>query len=116
MLIELLVLIAIAAFAPQVFPGIKVRSVGAAALIVVVFAAFNWLFGWLLTLIVTIVSIPAILLTLGLFVFVIPTIVNALLLKLTDALLEDFELAGWGPALGMGFLFALGGWAADKIT
>jgi putative membrane protein len=116
MLIEFLILLAIAAVAPQVFPGIKVRSVGAAALVAVVFAVFNFFLGWFLTFLVTLVSIPAIILTLGAFAIFIPTFVNAILLRLTDALLEDFELSGWIPALGMGFLFAVGGWFADKVT
>lgn len=116
MLIELLILLAIAAIAPQVFPGIKVRSVGTAALVAVVFAFFNFFLGWFLTFLVTLVSIPAIIITLGAFVIFIPTFVNAILLRLTDALLQDFELTGWLPALGMGLLFAVGGWAADKIT
>jgi uncharacterized membrane protein YvlD (DUF360 family) len=116
MMIELLILLTIAAVAPQVFPGIRVRSVGTAALIAVVFALFNFFLGWLLTVVVTLVSIPAIVMTLGLFAIFIPTFVNAILLRLTDALLKDFELTGWAPALGMGFLFAVGGWAADKIA
>lgn len=116
MLIKLFILLAIAATAPQVFPGIKVRSIGTAALIAVVFAMFNFFLGWFLTFVVTLVSIPAILLTLGAFAIFIPTFVNAILLRLTDALLEDFELSGWAPAVGMGFLFSLGGWAADKIA
>jgi len=62
------------------------------------------------------VSIPAIILTLGAFTVVIPTLVNAVLLRVVDALLEDFELSGWVAALGMGLLFALGGWAASAIT
>ena len=116
MLIKLLVLTAVAALAPQVFPGIKVKRLATAALIAVVFGVFNLLVGWLLSLVVGLVSLPLIILSVGLFSFFVPTIVNAILLRITDALLEDFELEGWWPALGMGFLFALGGWAADKIS
>ncbi|MCP4872704.1 MAG: phage holin family protein [Proteobacteria bacterium] len=116
MMIELLILLAIAAIAPQIFPGIKVKSLGTAALVAVVFAMINFFLGWLLTLVLTIVSIPAIILTLGAFTVFIPTLVNAILLRMVDAVLEDFEIAGWAPAIGMGLLFALGGWAANAIT
>lgn len=115
MLIELLVLLAVAAIAPQIFPGIKVKSLGTAALVAVVFAMVNFFLGWLLTLLVTLVSIPAIILTLGAFTIFIPTLVNAVLLRLVDGMLDDFELSGWAPAIGMGLLFALGGWAANAI-
>ncbi len=91
MMIELLILLAIAAIAPQIFPGIKVKSLGTAALVAVVFAMINFFLGWLLTLVLTIVSIPAIILTLGAFTVFIPTLVNAILLRMVDAVLEDFD-------------------------
>ncbi len=116
MLIQFLILFAIAAIAPQIFPGIKIKSMGTAALIAVVFGVFNFLFGWFLTFLVGLVSLPLIIVSVGLFILLIPTLVNAILLKLTDALLEDFELSGWWPAIGMGLLFSLGGWLGDKIT
>ncbi len=116
MLIKFLILFAIAAFAPRVFPGIKVKTMGTAAMIAVVFGVFNFLFGWLLGLAVGVLSLPLIIVSVGLFVLLIPTVVNAILLKLTDYLLEDFELAGWWPAIGMGLLFSLGGWLGNTLA
>ena len=43
-------------------------------------------------------------------------IVNAILLKITDVFLEPFELKGWLPAFGMGFLFGLGSLLVGWIT
>lgn len=116
MLTKLLILFAVAALAPRIIPGVKVKRLATAALIAVVFAAFNFLFGWLLGLVVTLLSLPAIIVTLGLFVLVIPTIVNTILVKLTDMVLDDFEIKGWWPALGMGLLFGVGVWLGDVIV
>jgi uncharacterized membrane protein YvlD (DUF360 family) len=79
------------------------------------FAVFNVVLGWLLTFVVTVLSIPAIVLTLGLFFLVIPCVVNAILLKIVDALVNGFHLGGWGQAFGMGGVFALGGWVLRRV-
>ena len=116
MLIKLLILFAVAAVAPQIFPGVKVKGLSTAALIAVVFAAFNFLLSWLLGPLLTIVTLPAIILTLGLFSLVIPTLVNTVLIKLTDMVLDGFEIKGWWPALGMGLLFGIGVWLGELIV
>ena len=116
MLIKLLILFAVAALAPQILPGVKVKRLSTAALIAVVFAAFNFLFGWLLAVVVTLISLPAIIVTLGLFSLVIPTVINTILIKLTDLVLDGFEIKGWWPALGMGLLFGVGVWLGDVIV
>ena len=54
-------------------------------------------------------SIPFVIVTLGLFGILIPVFINTVLLKLTDELMTDFELRGWTPAFLMGILFAIGG-------
>ncbi|MEM7585947.1 MAG: phage holin family protein [Acidobacteriota bacterium] len=115
LLIKFFVFTVIAAISPQVSPGIKVRGTGAAALVALVFGICNVLIGWLLTGILTFFSLPLIWLTLGLFKIVVTTIINAILLKITDAVLEPFELDGWGPAFVMGFLFALGSLATSWL-
>ncbi len=109
LLIKFIVFTLIALASPRIFPGIKVRGFGAAAAVALVFGLLNLLIGWLLTAILTFLSLPLIWITLGLFKIVVTTVINALLLKVTDAILEPFELDGWMPAVLMGFLFALGG-------
>ena len=108
-LIYFVVFTLIAFISPQIIPGIKVKGLGAAAAIALVFGLLNLLIGWLLKFILN-------LLTLWLLEFIVPTVINTLLLRLTDAAIEPFRLDGWLPALGMGFLFALGGWLAGTIT
>ena len=109
LLVKFIVFTLIALISPHVFPGIKVKGFGAAAAVALVFGLLNLLIGWLLIAMLSFITLPLIWITLGLFKIVVTTVINALLLKMTDALLEPFELAGWVPALLMGFLFALGG-------
>ena len=116
MLVALVVYSLLALVAPQLFPNVKVRSGFAAVMVAVVFGFLNVAIGWLVTTLLDIVSLPAILLTGGLFKLVIPTVANAVLLKMTDAILKDFELKGWAPAFGMGLLFAVGGLAVRILS
>ncbi len=99
----------VAAITPTLVPGVRVKDFGTAILIALVFAVLNMVIGWLVTVLVTLLSVPLILLTFGLFGILIQTIVNMVLLMLTDALLEDFELEGWLPAFMMAILFAVTG-------
>lgn len=108
MLAQFIVFTALVFVAPYLIPGVKVRGIGAAVLVALVFGLLNLLIGWLLTLVLTLLSLPFIVLSLGLFKLVIPTLIFAVLLKITDAFLEPFELKGWWPALGMGLLFSVG--------
>lgn len=116
MLVKFVLLTIVALVTPQVLPGAKVKGLSTAALIALVFALLNLVVGWLLSILITILSLPFVVLTLGLFLLVIPTIVNAVLLKITDAVLDQFELEGWLPAFGMGFFFALAGFVADRLV
>lgn len=105
----------IAFVSPKIIRGVSVRGWGAAAAVAIVFGLINLLIGWLITLLITLLSIPLIIVTLGLFWLLIPTLINALLLRITDFLLDSFKLAGWLPALAMGFLFAVGGLAVQSL-
>lgn len=116
MLAQLLVLTVVAFVAPQIVPGVKVKGIEAAALIALLFVVFNVLIGWILDGALTLVALPFVILTLGLFKLLITVVVNAILLRLTDSLMTGFDLDGWRPAFGMGLLFGLGGWLARWLT
>lgn len=75
----------------QFLPGIKVKNFETALVVSVVYGVLSALLFKLLVLL----TLPITLLTFGLFIFVI----NAFLLWLTDKLVEDFELEGFGSAL-----------------
>ncbi len=115
LLAQFIVITLIAFISPQVFPSVKVRGIGAAATVAIIFGILNLLIGWLLTAGISLVSLPLTCLTLGLFQLLVPAVVNAVLLKITDAVLDSFEIQGWLPAFGMGFLFALGGWLLARL-
>jgi putative membrane protein len=116
MLITFLILFALAAVAPQIIPGVTIKRPATAALIAVIFGFLNFVMGWALSLVLTVLSIPLIIVTVGLFTLLIPTIVNTILLVITDKVLDDFEMKGIWPAVGMGLLFSCGLWLASAIT
>ena len=116
MIVPLVVYTVLALAAPQLFPKVKVRTGFAALMVAVVFGVLNVAIGWLVMTLVTVVSLPAIVFTGGVFKLLIPTIANGLLLKLTEGILKDFEIKGWLPAFGMGLLFAVGGVVVRILT
>ena len=75
--------------------------------IALLFAVVNAVVGPLLRLL----SLPAILLTLGLFLL----IVNAALLGLTAALSDRLSVDGFGTAVLGGLLLAVVSWVADQV-
>lgn len=89
----------------MVLPGFHVRSFGSAILVAAVFGVLNFLLGWLLFAVLTVV-------TLGLawvFAFLTRWLINALLLKLTDALTDHVRIDNFGWALaGALMMSALG--------
>jgi putative membrane protein len=72
-------------------PGFTLRSFGTALLAALVIGLVNSILWPALMLL----SLPLTVMTLGLFVFVI----NAALLKLSAAVVPDFTIDGWVPAL-----------------
>jgi putative membrane protein len=83
-LIEFLLFTGLVALTAKVLPGIKLKSLGTALIVALVFSLLNFgvnlLFFWLVA--------PLKWLTLGLITFVL----NGLLLWLTDKMIEDFEI------------------------
>ena len=79
----------------RVLPSVKVRSAGSALVVAIVFSVLNFFLGWLIRVAL---FLPAIL-TLGLLFLVLPFIVNAILLWLTDKLLRSFEIDTLGGLL-----------------
>ncbi|MCU1669826.1 MAG: rane protein of unknown function [Blastococcus sp.] len=100
----------------QVVPGIKVVGNPNAPLgvfgtflwIALIFALVNAIVGPVLRLL----SLPFVLLTLGLFLLV----VNAALLGLTALLTDRLQVNGIGSAVIGGLLLAIGGWVADQLV
>jgi putative membrane protein len=91
-------------------PGFHVKNFGSAILVAAIFGILNFLLGWLLFAVFTVA-------TLGLawlLAFITRWIINAILLKLTDALTDHLTIDsfGWafGGALMMSAIGTLGEW------
>lgn len=84
-MIAKLIILSISIFAiAQILPGVKLKKPYTAILVAVVYSIVNFFLGWILS----ILAMPFIFLTLGLFTFVI----NAFLLWITDKIMDDFEI------------------------
>jgi putative membrane protein len=84
--VHLVVLAVAVLIAARIVPGIRARSFGGALLFALVFAVLDKLLFWVLA----ILAFPAIILTFGLFIFVI----NGFLFWLADKLVEGVEVDG----------------------
>jgi putative membrane protein len=72
----------------RLLPAVRLRSVGTALLVAIVFTVLNFFLGWFIR---AVLFVPA-LLTLGLLFLFVPFIVNTVVLWLTDKLVRSFEI------------------------
>jgi putative membrane protein len=86
----------------QILPKVKIKSFGTAVVVAIVYSLFSFFFGWILTFL----SLPLIIITFGLFKFVI----NAFLLWVTDQFISDFKIDGFGTTLIAAFLITIFDW------
>jgi putative membrane protein len=98
MLLHFVIITLVFLLLASVVPGFSVKSWQAAAIAALVFGLVNAILGPILT----IISLPLIILTLGLFWFVI----NALLLILVGFIVPGFDFNGLGPALIVSIVLA----------
>ena len=87
-LVELAILTITVLGIARYLPDVRVRGVGSAIVVAVVFSILNVALGWLLR---AILYVPAVL-TLGLLFLFIPFIINTVMLWLTDKLIASFEI------------------------
>jgi putative membrane protein len=106
--VRILVLAAIIALVEKIVPGITVYGgFGWYLWIAVIFSLVNLILGPIFRLL----SLPLIVLTLGLFLL----IVNAALLGITAALTSHLSVDSFGAAVLGGFLIALFSWIAELL-
>jgi putative membrane protein len=92
MLLHLAMLTGTVLLLARFLPGVHIKSTRSAALVAVVFSVLNLVVGWLIKmLLAAVLFIPAVL-TLGLAWVLVPFVANAVLLWITDELLDAFEL------------------------
>lgn len=91
----------------HLLPGIAIASLGAALLAAVLLGLINAVLRPLLILL----TLPATVLTLGLFLLVI----NACLFWLGGSLIEGFTVSGFWPGLFGALLYSLVSWAFSSV-
>ena len=87
-LLHLVVLAGTIVLLSRFLPDVRVKSVGAAVLVAIVFSVLNFFLGWFVR---AVLFVPAVL-TLGLLFLFVPFIVNTVLLWLTDRLMSTFAI------------------------
>lgn len=92
---------------PYVVPSIQVASLGTAFLAALVLGLVNAVLRPILVLL----TLPATLLTLGLFIFVI----NAALFQLAAALIEGFAVGGFWSALLGSIVYSIISWVLSSL-
>jgi putative membrane protein len=91
-IIHLAMLTATVILLAWLLPGVRIKSRRSAVVVAVVFSVLNVVVGWLIKmLLAAVLFLPAIL-TLGLAWVLVPFVANAILLWITDELLDTFEL------------------------
>lgn len=88
-----------------ILPGFHVKGFGSAILVAALFGILNFLLGWLFFAVFTIATLGLALL----LAFITRWIINAIILKITDALTDRLRIDGFGWALlGALMMSALG--------
>lgn len=94
-----------------VLPGFKVRGFGGAILVAAVFAILNHILGWFFFVVIGIGTLG-----LGfLLAFITHWIVDAIMLKLTGAMMRSLEVKSFGWALAAALVIAMFGNIAQYI-
>jgi putative membrane protein len=88
LVLHLVLLTATVLLLARFLPSVKVKSIGSAIVVAIVFSVLNILLGWFIR---AVLFVPA-LFTLGLLFLFVPFIVNSVLLWLTDKVLGSFEI------------------------
>jgi putative membrane protein len=90
----------------RLLPGVEVKGWRTAIIVAVVFSLLNFFLGWLIQ---ALLVLPVIL-SLGLLYFLVPFIVNTVLLWLTDKLIGDFEIKTWRALFGSALVITVVNW------
>ena len=95
-------------------PGFRIKNFGTALIASAIYGVLNKVLYGVLYKIFLILSLPMVILSFGLFAFVLIFIVDAILLTITDKILDDFEIDGLAntliAALLLSFFTSLFGW------
>lgn len=100
----------------EVLPGFQVKSFGSAILVAALVGILNFLLGWIFFAVLTIATLGLALL----FAFITRWIINAIILKIVDAMTDHLTIDSFGWALGgalmMSALGTLGEWLVRALV
>lgn len=85
-----------------ILPGFHLKSFGSAVLVAALFGVLNFFLGWLFFAVFTIATLGLALL----FAFITRWVINAIILKITDALTDHLTIDSFGWALGGALLMS----------
>jgi putative membrane protein len=94
-LLHLVAITATVLLLAKFLPSVKVKSIGAAIVVALVFSVLNFFLGWFIR---AVLFVPAVF-TFGLLFIFIPFLVNTFLLWLTDKLMGSFQIDSLGGLL-----------------
>src|SRR5690606_1391201 len=95
-----------------VLPGFHVKSFGGAFVVAAIFGVLNFFLGWLFFTVFAIGTLGIALL----LAFITRWIINAILLKITDALSDSLKIDGFGWALGGALMMSIIGTAGEWLV
>ena len=90
--------LALGVFIAGQFGYLTYKDIGTLAVVAVVLGLFNSFLRPFLLAVFMIVSIPILILTLGLGIYLVLFVTNGAILALTDSLLKDFSVNSWAMA------------------
>ncbi len=76
----------------RLLPGVRIRNVNTAVLVAIVFSLLNFFLGWAVSAAIHVVLFLPAIFTLGLLYLIVPFLVNAVMLWLTDKAMKSFEV------------------------
>ncbi|TVP58571.1 MAG: phage holin family protein [Gemmatimonadales bacterium] len=92
-------------------PGFHVKNFGSAFVVAAIFGVLNFLLGWIFFTLFTIATLGIALL----LAFITRWIINAILLKITDALTDALEIDSFGWALGGALMMSVLGTLGEAL-
>ncbi len=111
-LLQALVILLVA----KLLPGVRIGGLGSALVVAMILAILNVLLAPILTFIGTVLTLPAVILTLGLFYFVVRFLVNVFLLRVTTILVPSFSIKDTSTLMLASLLISLFGMLAARLT
>lgn len=96
----------------EVLPGFHLRSLGSAFVVAAIFGILNFFLGWLFFTAFAIGTLGLALL----LAFITRWIINAILLKVTDAVSDSLEIDSFGWALGGALMISALGTVGESLV